>query len=303
MVIPLFAGAFIHTFFPGLLEIGSFTTAAFSNAGAAAIMGVQLLCLGSRLKISQLPVVARRGGILLLSKLIAGLAGVFIISFVFGKEGFWGISILAFISAISNCNGSIYLSLMTVFGDEKDCAAVPLLAISNGPFFALIILGVSGLANIPLISLLAAVVPVLVGMALGNWKEEFRTFLEPGVGLLLPFIGFSLGAGIDLKNMLLGGVPGFLLGMLVIVGGGGFSLLCDRFLGKRPGYAGIAASATGANAVAVPAAVALTDPSWNAHVEQATAQVAAAVVLCAVLIPLLTERWVRFRHKQFSDMP
>lgn len=294
MVIPLFLAAFIHTFIPQILEIGSFTTATFSNSAAATIMGVQLVCLGSRLKFSELPAVAKRGGILLLSKFIIGLLAVLLIGPFFGKAGLLGISTLALVSAISNCNGSIYLSLMSTFGDEKDCAAVPILSISNGPFFALIILGISGYAKIPVVSLIAALVPIFIGMLLGNWKEEFRTFLEPGCGLLLPFIGFSLGAGIDLKSMLKGGIPGLLLGIMVIVIGGGFSLLCDRVIAKQPGYAGVATSATGANAVAVPAAVALIDPSWNSYVGQATTQVAAAVVICAVFIPLLTEKWARY---------
>lgn len=294
MVIPLFLAAFIHTFFPEMLEIGSFTTATFSNSAAATIMGVQLVCLGSKLKFSELPAVAKRGGVLLLSKFMIGLTAAVIIGSVFGKGGFLGISLLALISAITNTNGSIYLSLMSTFGDEKDCAAVPLLAISNGPFLTLVILGVSGFAKIPIVSLCAALVPIIIGMILGNWKEEFRTFLEPGIGLLLPFIGFSLGAGIDLKNMLEGGVPGILLGLVVLIIGGGFSLLFDKFVGRQPGHAGLASGATGANAVAVPAAVALMDPTWNSYIGTATTQVAAAVVICAVFIPLLTEKWVRY---------
>lgn len=50
MVIPLLIGAVIHTFCPQILQIGSFTTAAFTNAGLPAIMGFQLFCIGCNLK-------------------------------------------------------------------------------------------------------------------------------------------------------------------------------------------------------------------------------------------------------------
>ena len=42
MMVPLLLGAVLNTFFPQLLQIGSLTTAAFSNAGAATAMGLQL---------------------------------------------------------------------------------------------------------------------------------------------------------------------------------------------------------------------------------------------------------------------
>ena len=40
MIVPLFMGILINTFCPRVLQIGSFTTATFSNAGAASFMGV-----------------------------------------------------------------------------------------------------------------------------------------------------------------------------------------------------------------------------------------------------------------------
>ncbi|WP_236879404.1 2-keto-3-deoxygluconate permease [Clostridioides difficile] len=57
---------------------------------------------------------------------------------------------------------------------------------------------------------------------------------------------------------------------------------------KRPGYAGWAVATTAGNAMAVPAAVALVDPSWQPYVATATTQVAAAVVVTAILVPLIT---------------
>ncbi len=49
-------------------------------------------------------------------------------------DGVLGLTTLAVISAVTNSNGSIYLSLMTSYGDETDCATMSLLTLNDGPF-------------------------------------------------------------------------------------------------------------------------------------------------------------------------
>ena len=290
MIIPLFLGTLIHTFCPQALEIGSYTTATFSNAGAATALGIQLVCLGSRLQFKEIGTVAKRGGILLFSKFAAGLIAVLIVGRLLGTAELLGMSLLAIVCAVSNTNGSIYLSLMSLYGDEKDAAAVPIITINNGPFFPILILGAAGLASFSWIAVLAALLPIIIGMLIGNISADARKFLDPGVALLLPFIGFTLGAGIDLKDIWNAGAAGILLSFVALTFGLGVSYLCDRLIGRRPGYAAVAASATGANAVAVPAVIGAVDVAWQPYVASATVQIAAAVVVTALLIPILTRQ-------------
>ncbi len=292
MIIPMFIAALINTLCPQIVQIGSFTTAVFSSAGAATIIGVQLLCLGTQLQFNEMPKVLKRGGILLLSKFAIGaLIGV-LVGKLFGMEGIFGLTTLAVISSVTNSNGSIYLSLMTTYGDETDCATMALLTINDGPFLTLIALGASGLANVPLLALLAAIVPILVGMVLGNIDKGLKEFLEPGCSLLIPFVGFALGSSINLTNIAKGGFSGLILGVIVVLSGT-FVVLCDRFIGGRPGYAGWGVSTAAGNSIAVPAIVALVDPTWAPYVATATTQVAAAVVFSAIFIPIITSWWVK----------
>lgn len=300
MIIPLFIGTLIHTFCPQILEIGSYTTATFSNAGAATALGIQLVCLGSRLQFREIGTVAKRGGILLLSKFVAGFLAVLFIGRLLGTTELLGMSLLAIVCAVSNTNGSIYLSLMSLYGDEKDAAAVPIITVNNGPFFPILILGAAGMAAFSWIAVLAALLPIIIGMFLGNISADVRKFLDPGVALLLPFIGFTLGAGIDLKDIWRAGGAGVLLSLVALIFGVGISYLFDRLLGKRPGYAAVAASAVGANAVAVPAVIGAIDASWQPYVASATVQIAAAVVVTALLIPLLTKRAAAGSHERTS---
>lgn len=293
MIVPMFLSSILNTFFPGFFQIGSFTTAVFTAEGTAAILGVQLVCMGSQLRIREIKEVIKRGGVLLLSKYIIGAFLGILIGRVFGMVGILGLTTLAVISAITNSNGSMYLALNVEYGDEVDQTAMSLLALNDGPFLTLVTLGASGLAQIPVMSLVAVIVPILFGMLIGNIDKKMSEFLEPGIGLLLPFVGITLGAGIDIKGILSGGAPGILLGLLTVCISGPFVVLCDRVFNKRPGYAGWAVSSTSGNAIAVPAAVASIDPKWAPYVSSATTQVAAATVITAILIPIITAWWAK----------
>ena len=120
---------------------------------------------------------------LLIAKFIIGALLGILVGKLFGSNGFLGISSMAMICAVTNSNGSVYFALMQQYGDDKDCACMPILAINDGPFLTLVALGASGLADIPFMSLVAAIIPILAGMILGN--------LDPAVSythLTLPTI-------------------------------------------------------------------------------------------------------------------
>ncbi len=41
---------------------------------------------------------------------------------------------------------------------------------------------------------------IIVGMIIGNIDNEMRKFLEPAGNILIPFVGLTLGAGINLSK-------------------------------------------------------------------------------------------------------
>ena len=293
MVVPLLAGCLINTFVPQALQIGGLTTATFSSAGSSCALGILLFCMGTNLQVRELPAVLKRGGLLLLSKFAIGALLGILVGRLFGPAGFLGISSMAVICAVTNSNGSIYFALMQQYGDDKDCACMPLLALNDGPFLTLVALGASGLANIPIMSLVAAMVPILAGMLIGNLDDDSRKFFAPVGSAIIPFVGFALGAGINLNSIVKGGLSGIVLAFLTIFVGGCFIMLCDRFIGRRPGYAGWAVATTAGNAVAVPAAIALADPKWAEFADIATVQVAASTVLSALIVPFIVAWWAK----------
>lgn len=302
MVVPLILGAVLNTFVPGLLNIGSLSSAIFSSKGIATTIALALVCIGSQLNLKQAPVVLKRGSVLLLTKFAAGaLLGITVGRFC-GETGLLGISSLAIMSSVMNGNGGLYMALMGEYGEPTDIAAQSILNISDGPFLTLVALGTSGMASIPLLGLAAAIGPLVVGIFLGNLDSDIREFLKPGVMIMIPFFAFCLGAGINLMNVATAGASGIILGFIVLIVSGVPLVFADRLINRRPGYAGAAIASAAGNSVATPAAVALVDPSYVPYVEVATTQISAAVVVTAIFVPILTA-WMAKRYgcaKEFN---
>ncbi|MGP9633269.1 2-keto-3-deoxygluconate permease [Halomonas sp. AOP43-A1-21] len=301
MVIPLLLGAFVNTFAPGILEIGGFTQALFRD-GAMAVIGVFLVCMGAQLPIKATGAVAEKGGAIMLGKLFAGVIIGLSVGFLIPGGMLLGLTPLAIIAAMTNSNGGLFLALTTEFGNKTDRGSIAVIAINDGPFLTLVVLGAAGLAQIPLLAVVAVITPILIGFVLGNLDLKLRSFLKQGEQLLIPFFAFPLGTGIDFRTLIEAGSSGVLLGALVVTISGGCAMLflwVVQVLRRRPPkqrnlISGIAESSTAGNAVATPAVVAAADPAYQAIMEVATAQIAGAVVTTAILPPLLTvlvHRW------------
>ncbi|MBJ2066514.1 2-keto-3-deoxygluconate permease 1 [Serratia odorifera] len=293
MVIPLVLGALLNTFAPAALDIGGFTTALFKN-GAAPLIGAFLLCMGAGISFKAAPQALLQGGTITLTKLLVAMALGLGVERLFGAEGIFGLTGVAIIAAMSNSNGGLYAALVGEFGNERDVGAISILSLNDGPFFTMIALGAAGMANIPLMALVAVLVPLLVGMVLGNLDRNMREFLTRGGPILIPFFAFALGAGINLEMLLQGGLAGILLGILTTFVGGFFNIRADRLVGGS-GIAGAAASSTAGNAVATPLAIAQADPSLAEVAAAAAPLIAASVITTAILTPILSS-WAAKRN-------
>ena len=224
----------------------------------------------------------------------------------FGAIGFLGISTLAVFTALLSSNGSIYLAIVGEYGDDKDFGAYSLLSIKDGPFLTMLALGASGASNIPVMALFATLFPMILGIVLGNLYPGIRNYFKGGARLLIPLIGISVGSSLNLSMMFQAGLSGVVLGIIarslimILIG-------ADKLILRRPGYAGASLASVAGSAVATPTIVAGVVPGLEEAAALASVQVAAAVIVTAILCPMLSswalKKWGAPRYGIQKEKP
>ena len=290
MVVPLLLAATINTFFPNALRIGGFTESLFVN-GASTLIALFLFIAGSQISVKNVGVSLGKGASLLALKWVVGAAVGLIAYLLADSNGlFIGMAPLAIIAAMTNSNGGMYMAIVGQYGKEDDKAAYSLLALNDGPFLTMIALSIFGTMGFvdgmfSAKSFIAVLLPIVIGMVLGNLDTDLKAFLTKGSDMLIPFFAFALGMGINFSAIIDGGLAGILLGVITVVFTGGTGYLLFKWIGWNP-LVGAAEGTTAGNAVATPAAIVAANASFAEFADIATVQIAASVVTTAILLPI-----------------
>lgn len=291
MIVPLLAGSLVATFLPGMPKFfGSFTSALFT--GALPILAVFYVCMGASINVKATPYLLKKGGALFVAKVgmaivIGAILGRYLGEAPISSGLFAGLSTLAVVAAMNDTNGGLYMALMGQYGKSEDVGAYTIMSLESGPFLTMVTLGVAGLSAFPWPTLVGSILPLALGMLLGNLDREMRDFLGRAVPVMIPFFALALGAGLDLHKVWQAGLLGIGLGLAVVVITGIPLFVADRLTGGT-GVAGVAAANTAGNAAAVPALIAAANPIYEEAAKSATLLVAACVVVTAIVSPMLT---------------
>lgn len=298
VIIPLVLAVLIATFFPQAYQIGGYVTALFHD-GNSAMMGFFLIVCGSAINIKQVGMPLYKGVTLTAVKFIVGVALGLAVGALCGPAGFLGITPFVWIAAITNSNSSLYISLSSQFGNATDTGAISILSLNDGPFFTLVALGATGLASIPLNSLIATLVPLLIGFIWGNLDAGFRKACATAQPIVTFFMTISIGAKTDIKTIITAGAAGIILGLisaaLAVVFFFIFNLLLPR---KERNAMGAAIGTTALNSAMTPAAVAEADPSMAQYTDMATAQCATASIVTLFLCPFIVAFFDKLMQKR-----
>jgi 2-keto-3-deoxygluconate permease len=200
-------------------------------------------------------------------------------------------------------NGGLYASLMNQYGTKEESGAFVLMSLESGPLMTMLILGSAGLASFEPHHFVGAILPFLVGFALGNLDRDLRDFFSKATPVLIPFFGFALGNTINLKVILDTGLLGIVLGVAVIVITGIPLIIADRVIGGGNGTAGVAASSAAGAAVANPVIIAQINPAFEPVAASATALVAASVIVTAILVPIITALYAKRYGNMQETLP
>ncbi|MSO83526.1 MAG: 2-keto-3-deoxygluconate permease, partial [Acidobacteria bacterium] len=250
-----------------------------------------LFTVGTKMTVRAAPRMLMRGAGILTAKVgVATILALTVARFFDGDV--IGLSTLAVMVAMSDTNGGMFLALTSVMGNKNDSGTYVVQSIETGPFLTMLIFVGTGLAVIPYLTMVSVIAPIVAGAILGNLDEDIKDFFGSHEAIIVPFMAFTLGQTINLKSVVTAGIPGVVLGVTVVTVTGFVCIVADRLLGGT-GIAGAAASSTAGNSAAVPQAVALADTSFAPIAGAATVQVAASVIVTAVLTPLLTSWWYR----------
>ena len=261
IIIPMFIGCAINSLLPQVLQIGGFTTPIVKGAGP--LVGAFLFFIGGTISLKNTPKAVGRGAAIILSKIAVSVILGLLVAKLLG-DNFLGLSALAIIGAMSVANNAMYAGIVDVYGNEIDAGAVGITTLSVGPMVTMAALASAGLANISIWHLVGTVLPLVLGIALGNAFPFMKKALSNGVPAIIMIVGFCLGANMSFGQILEGGLPGILLGILTTALGGAVAIWVDRSTGGS-GIAGAAISSTAASAIATPAALAAVDASFKGH--------------------------------------
>lgn len=292
MLVPLLLGAILNTFAPSTAEYyGGFTKGIIT--GTVPILAVWFFCIGASINLRATGTVLRKSGVLVVTKIAVAWLVAIIASKLIPEHGIEagllaGLSTLAIVSAMDMTNGGLYASLMNQYGSKEESGAFVLMSVESGPLMTMVILGSTGLATFQGHHFVGAILPFLIGFALGNLDPDLKDFFNKATGTLIPFFGFALGNTIDFGIIIDAGALGLILGIAVIIITGVPLIIADKLLGGGNGTAGIAASSTAGAAVANPMIIAQLNPEFAPVAQSATALVATCVITTAILVPILT---------------
>lgn len=296
MIVPMLLGALFATFAPQTPKFfGSFTGALFT--GALPILAVFYVCMGSTITLEATPTILKKGGALFGTKVAMGIVLGLILGHFLGEQPitagmFAGLSALAVVVAMNDTNGGLYMALVGQYGKPADVGAYSIMSLESGPFLTMVTLGVAGLSAFPWPTLVGAILPLALGMLLGNLDRNMKDFLSKAVPVMIPFFAFALGSGLDLHKVWQAGLLGLAMGVAVVVVTGIPLYFADRLVGGN-GIAGVAAASTAGNAATVPAIIAASNPAYADAAQSATIIVAACVVVTAILVPFATATLAR----------
>lgn len=285
-IVPMLVSALFNTFAPTLFDIGGVSEVFFSGGGMTFIVGALTFSSGIMLDIRKVGSILKHHGVLFLAKIgLALLTGYLAITFL-EPQGLFGISTVAFVVAIASINPAIYLGLVKDFGTEHDSLAFSLAGLFSIPAFPLIIYAISGGGEVDLMPIFSILLPLFVGMTLGNLDPAWRGIFGQMPIVLLPLLGWNIGQGIDFKAAFAAGFSGILLALIFYIVTIPTLFGMDKLL-KKNGIIGLSlVTVAGASAVS-PGLIAVSYSEVAPFAEVAATQILTVTVLTSLVTPIL----------------
>ena len=302
MIVPLLLGMLVTTFTKGWIWEtfeGTFTQQLWYGT-AMPMLAIFLFCNGTQIKLKTAGKTLYKGVVITTVKVGSGLLIGLLLNWLTGGAGIFGLSTMVIVASFTNSNGGLYAAMAGQFGDESDVGATAVLAINDGPFFTMLALGASGF-DIPVTALVGCMIPILVGMLLGNLDDEIAQFCAPGTEMMIPFMAFTLGSNLTLSSFFTAGASGILLGVACVLMTGLAGYGVYKLLRMTRPQVGTGVGTTAGNAVSTPAALLAAGAITAEASAVAMAQISTCTIITAILCPLLVSWLDRVEKKRHPE--
>lgn len=288
-LVPLLLSALIYTIWPDLFMIGGLTETLFGGGSVNFIIAALCFFSGIGINVKDLGKLFKRHGVLLVVKFAASVALSLLFMAAFGQEGIFGISAVAFTVVISSTNPAAYISIVSESGNKIDQAAFGLVGLFGIPAVPVFIYGLIGGGGFDWVPVVSTIVPIIIGIVIGNLDPELKKLFSPGMTVMIPILGWNIGQGMNLLNVVSSGAIGLLLVVIFYIL---MSVLVvtDTFALKNDGVASMGMNAVATSASAFPAIIAQSNPSVEPFVASAQAQILAVGVVTIILTPIISRR-------------
>lgn len=300
-LVPMLLSALLYTLWPNLFRnLGGITNAFLGGSGTNFIIGLICFCSGIGINLKTLGKLFKRHGVLLLVKLVLTVGFGLLFIALFGQSGVFGISALAFIVAICSMNPALYISIVNDFGDEVDKAAIGLVGLFGIPAVPMLIYAISGQGKIQWMPIISTILPLMLGMILGNLDKDFSKIFGAGISVLLPILGWNIGQGMNLIEGLQSGIYGIILVVVFYVLMSPL-VVVDKMILKNDGVAALSMNAVAGVSASFPAIVAQVNPGLESYVTSATTQIVTLAIITILVTPMLARKLYQQTHKIDSN--
>ncbi|HZK09677.1 MAG TPA: 2-keto-3-deoxygluconate permease [Clostridia bacterium] len=294
LIIPMLLSALVNTIAPGFFgQFGGLTEALFTTKGINYIVAMVCFCSANLLDVRSIGKVLKKQGTILLVKVLLCLVFSYIFMQLFSLQGVAGVSAIAFVVAICSVNPSLYLALVSDYGEELDKAAFGLTGLICVPAFPIFVFSITQGGGIDWTPILSTLIPITAGFMVGNLDKELAKMFSSLLVPLTPFMGVAFGAGINIIDSLKAGPQGILITILFYLLLFPIMFTVETKLLKYDGIATLGMSSIAGMSIAVPSILAFSNTDYLAIAPTATAQIAFGVLLTSAITPLITQWYAK----------
>lgn len=296
LLVPMVISAIVNTLDTtnAISRLGGASNAFFTTDGINYIIGAVCFCSGTTINVKKLLNILKKQGVLILVKTVVVVALGTLFITLFGNTGIFGVAAITFIAVICSTNPALYLSLTSDYGTEDDQSAFGLIGLMCVPAYPLLVFGISQRTQIDWTPIISTLIPIVLGMIIGNLDKDMAAFFKPGIAVFTPLMGWAFGAGINIMSAFQAGAIGIVLAVVFYLVNFPALFGTEKKLLKTNGVSSAAMTSVAGLSVSVPALAAQASPELLSFVPAATAQIAMAVVITSIVTPILT-KWVASR--------